>query len=83
MTSKTMSQTPFGHESVPDDDEFVDTPGAAEELHLSESKMNKMRCTGEGPPFYKIGSRVFYSRQELREWRRSRRRMSTSIHQAA
>jgi len=66
-----------------DHDDLMSTPRAAKELKVSESMLNKMRCTGDGPPFYKIGSRVFYSRRDNREWLRSRRRTSTSNHHAA
>ncbi|GJL87157.1 MAG: hypothetical protein DHS20C03_08660 [Minwuia thermotolerans] len=85
MTSMTMSQTPVDIESGPEADGFVTTSEASAELDgaISASWLNKARCTGEGPPFYKFGSRVVYSRRELREWAASRRRMSTSIHQAA
>lgn len=65
------------------DDGFVDTVGATSVIPVSESWLNKARCTGDGPPFYKIGARVFYSKRELLEWATGHRRLSTSAYQAA
>lgn len=63
---------------VPEDDQFIDTKVAAQIVPLSESTLNKARCTGDGPPFYKIGARVLYSKRELIQWLQSHKRLSTS-----
>jgi len=40
----------------------------AEELPLSLAWYRRKRLMGDGPPFIRIGSRVFYRRGELRRW---------------
>jgi predicted DNA-binding transcriptional regulator AlpA len=49
--------------SSPDD--ILDTPEAATYLRLSVSSLNKMRCTGSGPPFIRMGRAVRYRRRAL------------------
>lgn len=45
------------------------TPGAAEYLGLAESTLEKMRITGVGPRFIRLGGRaVGYDRQDLDAW---------------
>lgn len=51
---------------------------AAEALGISQSYLNKLRCTGGGPRYAKVGRRVIYSNDELDAWLASRRRRSTS-----
>lgn len=38
----------------------------------------KLRCTGEGPEFVKIGRRIFYEEPKFEEWLAKKRRVSTS-----
>ena len=59
-------------------DELLTTQQAAAYLVLSPRTLEKWRVTGEGPPFVKLGRRVAYRREDLREWVESRRRASTS-----
>ncbi len=48
---------------------YLDTPAAAHHVHLSPSKLNKMRMGDDGPPFIKIGRRaVRYRRDDLDRW---------------
>ena len=55
------------------------TPEAARFLALSPSTLEKMRLTGDGPPFVRLGARaVGYDVDDLRKWLRSRRASSTS-----
>lgn len=58
--------------------ELLDAKGAAAYLHLASQTMAKMRLTGIGPPYYKVGRRVLYDRMDLDRWLDSRRRLSTS-----
>ena len=51
---------------------------AANYLGLSISTLNKLRCSGGGPPFLKLGRAVRYSPDDLKEWLDSRRVRSTS-----
>ena len=56
----------------------LNTIGAAERLNLKQKTLENWRCLGVGPPFYKIGERVFYDEADLDAWLQSRRRTSTS-----
>ncbi|WP_417491838.1 helix-turn-helix transcriptional regulator [Maricaulis sp.] len=57
---------------------YVNTFKAAEYLGMSPSYMNKMRLTGDGPPFAKIGTRVAYDLDDLAAWVEARKQTSTS-----
>jgi excisionase family DNA binding protein len=57
---------------------FVDTGAIARRLGVSVSYLDKMRLTGDGPPFYKFGRSVRYRISEVDEWAEQRRRISTS-----
>lgn len=46
-------------------------------LGLANGALAKMRLTGGGPPFFKIGSRVRYGYTDLQDWLRKRRYSST------
>ena len=50
----------------------------AERLGLSTSLLAKLRVTGEGPPFLKIGKSVRYDPVAVDEWLANRKRTSTS-----
>ncbi|HEV2562289.1 MAG TPA: helix-turn-helix domain-containing protein [Rhizomicrobium sp.] len=56
---------------------FLNTIHAAEFLKLSPRTLENMRRTGEGPPFHKHGSRVFYTIPELVIWSNARLMTST------
>lgn len=59
--------------------ECMRTPEAARYVALSESTLTKMRLTGDGPPFVKVGPRaVAYRRSDLDAWLEARVRRSTS-----
>jgi predicted DNA-binding transcriptional regulator AlpA len=51
---------------------------AANYLRRSQSFLNKLRCSGGGPSFVRIGRRIGYLQQDLDEWLLARRRRSTS-----
>jgi predicted DNA-binding transcriptional regulator AlpA len=52
--------------------------GAAIYLGLSASTLNKLRCTGAGPIYFKLGRAVRYDPQELDQWLAAHRIGSTS-----
>jgi predicted DNA-binding transcriptional regulator AlpA len=60
---------------------LLSVEAAAETLAVSISWLNKLRVSGGGPPFSKLGRRVVYSYQDLQDWVASRRRNSTSDNQ--
>ena len=51
--------------------------GAARYVGLSRKTLAKKRCDGTGPKFVKVG-RIFYYRDDLDAWLRSRRVTSTA-----
>jgi predicted DNA-binding transcriptional regulator AlpA len=58
---------------------FLRTREAADRVGLTESTLEKLRCLGGGPPFYRVGAkRVVYDASELDTWVRSKRFESTS-----
>lgn len=54
------------------------TPDAAEYCGSSSSTFEKLRLTGVGPRFVKIGRRVVYDPADLDAWLAENRRRSTS-----
>lgn len=56
----------------------VPVDGAADLTGLSVSTLNKMRLTGDGPAYLKLGRRVAYDVADLDAWMASKRRHSTS-----
>jgi predicted DNA-binding transcriptional regulator AlpA len=60
------------------DEEFLDTPAAVKLIKLSASTLTKLRLTGDGPRYLKLGRRVVYSRAALIEWMHERECGSTS-----
>lgn len=54
------------------------TASAAAMTGLSVSTLNKLRCSGGGPPFLKLGRAVRYARNDVEDWLASRRVRSTS-----
>jgi hypothetical protein len=58
--------------------ELVSTPPAAKRLGVSTSYLNKLRLSGGGPVFVKIGSKVLYDPADLDAWVEARKHRSTS-----
>jgi predicted DNA-binding transcriptional regulator AlpA len=54
------------------------TAGAAEYCGSSASTFEKMRLTGGGPVYSKLGRRVVYRVEDLDAWLAANRRRSTS-----
>ncbi|MCP1742695.1 putative DNA-binding transcriptional regulator AlpA [Bradyrhizobium japonicum] len=51
---------------------------AAELLRLSKSTLDKLRCHGGGPTYFKLRA-IVYARADLDKWMLSRRRNSTAV----
>ena len=54
-------------------DTKLNTEAAARYVGVSRAFLDKLRMTGGGPPFLKIGRKVTYERQSLDTWLDSRR----------
>jgi predicted DNA-binding transcriptional regulator AlpA len=60
-------------------DACMRTPEAAKYVALAESTLTKLRLTGDGPPFVKVGPRaVAYRKADLDAWLEARVRRPTS-----
>lgn len=57
---------------------LLDPNSASQYLGVSKSFLDKRRVRGDGPPYRKIGRRVFYWRSELEAWVNQSARTSTS-----
>lgn len=55
------------------------TPAAADYCGLSASTFEKLRVSGGGPAYIKLGRRVVYHRTDLDTWLEGKRRQSTSV----
>lgn len=56
---------------------YLGTKEAAAYLGLSPKTLEKLRVTGEGPPYAKAGRRVIYDRRDLDRWVAERKRRFT------
>jgi hypothetical protein len=56
----------------------VSAPEAARYLGISASTLSKLRVSGGGPKFHKLGRRVVYTLDALDGWFAARQRSSTS-----
>jgi hypothetical protein len=54
------------------------TAETAEFFRLKKHTLENMRWQGTGPPFRKIGGRVFYHIADLKQWSEQARRRSSS-----
>ncbi|MGQ2185406.1 helix-turn-helix transcriptional regulator [Bradyrhizobium barranii] len=52
---------------------------AAEHLRLSKSTLDKLRCHGGGPIYFKLGRTIVYALADLDSWMAARRRDSTAV----
>ena len=57
---------------------YLSSPQAAEYSNLSESMLAKLRLSGAGPRYSKIGKRVLYEVSDLDAWIADRKHSSTS-----
>jgi hypothetical protein len=55
------------------------TPAAADYCGLAASTLEKLRVSGGGPAYIKLGRRVVYHRDDLDAWLGTMRRQSTSV----
>jgi hypothetical protein len=78
MLRVSQSTTEVLHMSALSDRRMLRVTEAANFLSLSASFLNKLRVTGGGPIFRKIGRAVVYDPADLEIWLANRRRASTS-----
>jgi hypothetical protein len=71
------------NDSTPIRGPLLDTDEAAARSRLAKQTMAIHRLRGTGCPYVKLGSRVYYYRDELDAWIDKHRRESTSDRTAA
>ena len=59
---------PEAEQNGPTGDLLTDAEARTQELPMSLSWFRRRRRVGGGPPFLRVGTRVFYRRTDLREW---------------
>jgi excisionase family DNA binding protein len=59
-------------------DRTLTVHAAANYLGLSASTLNKLRCTGAGPAYFKLGRAVRYDPRDLDQWLAAHRIANTS-----
>ena len=67
-----------GLSGAPEGKRMLIAEDAAKYLGLQTQTLAKMRWSGDSPPFFKVGRRVLYEREELDAWLAQRKRQSTS-----
>jgi len=70
-------------EPLPMTSNLLTVQEAAQYLRCGVSTLNKLRVTGGGPVFVKIGARVLYEREALDRYIAKCRRKSTAEDKAA
>ncbi len=63
--------------------QWLSAKEAAEYTILGHSTLAKLRLTGGGAPFSKIGEKVLYKKSDLEAWLESKRVSNTSQNHAA
>lgn len=58
--------------------EYLTTDDAAKILHVSTKTLERLRTSGTGPEFTKVGRRVLYRRSTLDNWLDANTTTSTS-----
>jgi predicted DNA-binding transcriptional regulator AlpA len=58
--------------------QYLNTKQAAHYVGLSESLLEKRRCSGDGPIYSQIGKAVRYLASDLDAWMKANKRNSTS-----
>lgn len=67
------------HDISPNQRRMLRTDDAATYTGVSASTLNKLRLTGGGPEYIKLGKSVVYDPADLDAWLSSKRRRSTSV----
>jgi len=73
MPASSLSALP-----QPDADVLLTTAEAAAFLRLQQTTLEHQRVRGDGPPFVRLGRRVFYRHGALIAWIRAQERTSTA-----
>jgi excisionase family DNA binding protein len=61
-------------------DTYLTTPETSEYLKTARGTLSKMRVTGSGPPYTRIGRAIRYKKSDLDQWMTERLTNSTSTY---
>lgn len=64
-------------------DESIDELEASKFSGIPETTLRTKRCRGGGPPYYKSGRSIHYTRRDLIDWREQHRQTNTMSNGAA
>jgi hypothetical protein len=78
VVSAAKSTTAIAQIKAVDPDKLYPPKAAAEILNMSTSWLAKARLRGDGPRYVKLGRSVKYEGRDLIEFRKSKKRHSTS-----
>lgn len=65
---------------LPEADPLLSPKELALRENITKGWLDKARCRGDGPPFYRIGGRIYYRRSEYHYWLDGHRHTSTSAY---
>lgn len=71
-----------GHIIQIDEAAVYDVQAAAKVLGRTPKTLHQWRSLGGGPPYHKVGRRVYYSGARLKSWLTGREYLSTSDEEA-
>ena len=77
----TTEQTVKPHSLSPlpaDMEALVPSKDAPAHLGVAEQTLARWRCEGHGPPYVKLGKKVYYRAGDLRAWIEGQRRAASS-----
>lgn len=63
-----------------DSDPLLSPRELATQENITKGWLDKARCRGDGPPFFRVGGRIYYRRSEYHAWLDGHRHTSTSTY---
>jgi hypothetical protein len=68
-----MTDTALSALEYLDNDDAISIAESAKDLSVKPSTLASWRVLGRGPPYWKYGRTIFYSRRANAEWKRAQR----------
>ena len=65
------------------DGALIPANGLRNYIGIAPQTLARWRCTGDGPPFLRVGRRIFYQAADVREWLQARRHNNTILAAAS
>lgn len=79
MTAETAAfQTPRTLAPLPpEDDTLISAAHLPDFIGVARQTLARWRHEGSGPPFVRVGSRIFYRAEDVRDWLKGQRQTNT------